>query len=82
MKNKFYKIILFIFFLSGFNAFASDPFNFDVTEVEILEEGNKFIGLKKGTVTSDNGIVIDANRFEYDKITIRVAKRCNLFENG
>ena len=69
MKNKFYKIILFIFFLSGFNAFASDPFNFDVTEVEILEEGNKFIGLKKGTVTSDNGIVIDANRFEYDKIT-------------
>ncbi len=73
MKNNIYKIfILLLFFLSSVNVEnvkAVEPFNFDVTEVQILENGNKFIGIKKGTVTSDNGVIIDANEFEYDKIT-------------
>ena len=69
MKNNIYKIfILIFFFLSQTNINAVEPFNFDVTEVQILENGNKFIGINKGTITSDNGVVIDANEFEYDKI--------------
>ena len=35
---------------------------------EIIEEGNKFLGKKGGTATSEDGTVIKAKNFEYDKI--------------
>ena len=40
-----------------------------MTEIEILEKGNKFKGTKRGKITTDNGIVLDANTFEYNKLT-------------
>ncbi|MDC1002528.1 organic solvent tolerance protein [Candidatus Pelagibacter sp.] len=52
----------------NFSTYAAEVFNFDVTEVEIIEEGNKFLGKKGGTATSDDGTVIKANNFEYDKL--------------
>ena len=70
MKNSYFKIILTLFltFLS-FNTLSEEQFNFDVTEVEILNNGNKFIGKKKGTITTNDGVIIDANTFEYDKLS-------------
>ena len=71
MRNKIYqifKIIFFIIFLN-FNAHGNDQFNFDITEIEILENGNIFKGLNKGTIKTDNGIIIHANSFEYNKLT-------------
>ena len=38
-----------------------------MSEIIILENGSKFIGKNKGTITSDNGIIINADEFEYDK---------------
>ena len=68
MLNKF-KILFFIIFIFQFNILlAQDQFNFDVTEIEIKENGNKFFGLKRGTITTDSGLVINADRFIYDKI--------------
>ena len=68
MLNKF-KILIFIIFIFQFNILlAQDQFNFDVTEIEIKENGNKFFGLKRGTITTDSGLVINADRFIYDKI--------------
>ena len=70
MKNKFYQYFL-IFIFSCFiniNAHGADMFNFDVTELEIVEEGNKIIGKHGGTATSEDGTVIKAENFEYDKI--------------
>ena len=68
MKNNILKIIL-ILILNLFiqNICYSDQFNFDVTEIEITENGNKFIGKKRGLITTDDGIEIEANQFEYDK---------------
>ena len=67
-KNKFIIIIFFIsLFLSSYSN-SSESFNFDVSEIEIRENGNKFIGKNKGTATSADGTMIDANYFEYDKI--------------
>ncbi|MDA9733050.1 hypothetical protein N9U63_00195 [Candidatus Pelagibacter sp.] len=70
MKNKIYILILLIFF-STYSSwiYAGEQFNFDVTEVEIFEKGNKFKGTKRGKITTDNGIILDADTFEYDKTT-------------
>ena len=71
MKNNFITIILILLFNFTIIPFSIsyEQFNFDVTEVEIKDEGNRFIGKKKGTATSDNGMLINADKFDYDKIT-------------
>ena len=69
MLNKI--LILFIIILNNFifsNSFSNDQLNFDVTEIEILDEGNIIKGKKRGTITTNNGIIINADEFEYDKI--------------
>ncbi len=63
------KIIFFIFIFFNSNILlGQEQFNFDITEIEIKENGNKFFGLKRGTITSDSGVSIDADKFIYDKI--------------
>ena len=71
MKNKLKKLsIITIIILSNiFVVQANEQFNFDVTEVEILEKGNKFIGKKRGIITTQDNIEIEADQFEYDKIS-------------
>ena len=69
MKNNLTKIayFIFLFFLIIGQSIANEQFNFDVTEIEITDNGNKFTGLNKGKITTDNGLIIEANTFEYDK---------------
>ena len=63
MKNKFFIIltIIFVFNISTLNLAFTQQFNFNVTEIEILDNGNLFKGLKRGVVETDNGIKINAN---------------------
>ena len=61
-------IFIIIFFLS-LKVYSQDQFNFDVTELEITNNGNNFKGYKRGTMVSDSGLIIDADRFEYNKLT-------------
>ena len=71
MKNNFKKILLnitIIIFSLIPKTYAIEQFTFDVTELEILDKGNKFKGLKRGTIISDNGIIIKSDFFEYDKL--------------
>ena len=43
MKNNIFILIFLIFFnLYSLTVYAGEQFNFDVTEIEILEKGNKF----------------------------------------
>ncbi len=69
MKNKFLKIIILslLNILISINANSEDQFNFDVTEIEILEKGNLIKGLKKGKITTDKNVIINANSFVYKK---------------
>ena len=39
------------------------------TEVEILEKGNKFIGNKRGLITTEDNVKIESDQFDYDKST-------------
>ena len=66
MINKVY-IVIILTVLSFFlieKTRAVEQFNFDITEIEILENGNLFKGIKRGTITSNSGIVINANYFD------------------
>ena len=68
MKNKILVFLLF-FLLSILNtAKAQDSFTFDVTEAEILDNGDTFIGSKRGIAISDQGVSISADNFRYDKL--------------
>jgi LPS-assembly protein len=77
MKNKNYNLLLvfFLIIFINFKANSNEQFSFDVTNVEILQNGKIFKGLNKGVATSNNGIVISADSFEYNKETnILIAK--------
>ena len=68
MKNKiisFYVFISLVLFTKI--TVASEIFNFDVTEVEIKENGNKIIGKSGGIARSEDGTLIKAENFDYDK---------------
>ena len=69
MKSNFFFISLSLIFSFIFNTLliANEQFNFNVTEVEIRENGNKFIGRKRGVATTEDGLFIEADEFEYDK---------------
>ena len=71
MKNKILYIFLY-FFLSNFlyfNSYSAEQFNFDITEIEITNEGNIIKGIKKGTVKTNDGVIINANNFVYNKLS-------------
>ena len=70
MKNKFISFfsICFLNIFLTISVFANEQFNFNVSEIEILDEGNKIIGSKRGTVSTPDGIIISADTFVYLKI--------------
>ena len=69
MINKIYKYIILIILSNIFflKSFAEIQFNFDVTNIEILENGNIYKGTERGEFTTNNGITINANFFEFNK---------------
>ena len=80
MKNRIYNFLV-IFFLITFSipdVNSDDQFNFDVTNIEILENGKIFKGFNKGVATSNDGIIISADSFEYNKQTNILIARDNV----
>jgi LPS-assembly protein len=71
MKNKLriFIIIFFYFFLLSKSVNSNEPFIFNVTEIEILENGNQINGYKGGTATSEDGTTITAEKFFFNKLT-------------
>ena len=69
MINKFiyFFFLIFISILFQSNSYGNNQFNFDVTELEILENGNIIKGLKKGSIRTNDNIVITSDTFIYNK---------------
>ena len=69
MKNKILHILVYIIFnfLIYSSVSIAEQFNFDVTEIEILQNGNVIKGLNKGSINTNNGITITADTFVYNK---------------
>ena len=68
MLNKIFIIFLIFFHFIGSNAYGDEQISFDVNEIEILDNGNKIIGKNRGIISIDNGITIEADDFEFNKI--------------
>ena len=70
MKNKFFliKIYLILSFFLFSNLNSEETFNFNVTEIEIQEDGNIFKGKNGGEAYTNDGISIIAENFEYNKL--------------
>ena len=68
MKNnylKFFSIIIINFFITNY-SFAED-FIFNVTELEIFDNGNLYKGINGGKITTTDGLIIISDTFEYIK---------------
>ena len=70
MKNNFIKIILILLLSVIYTSkVISDDFIFNISELEITENGNVYNGINGGKVTTDNGIEITSDNFKYNKLT-------------
>jgi len=70
MRNKLLSFLIFLFVskLFFFNVNSAEQFNFDITEIEILQNGDVIKGLKKGIITTNDGMTINADTFTYKKL--------------
>ena len=66
-KNLILSIYLIISFLIFSNSYSEEVFTFNVSEIEITENGNIYKGKNGGEVFSNDGTSITANSFEYNK---------------
>ena len=70
MRNKYLSFLIFLILskLFFFSVNSAEQFNFDITEIEILQNGDVIKGIKKGTVSTNDGIIITADTFIYKKL--------------
>ena len=81
MKNNFFLISFYIFlsFFINIKIISSDEiFTFNVTELQMVQDGNIFKGIDGGEVSTSNGISIKANNFEYNKMKKLILTRINI----
>ena len=68
MKNNFLKITsTLILLLSFFNLTFADEFIFNITEIEVTDNGNNYKGTKRGKITTSKEIEITSDNFDYLK---------------
>ena len=68
MKNNFLKIVLLVFLMTFFfHKSYSNDFNFQVTEIEVSQNGDNYKGIKRGKIVTDDGLEIISDTFQYKK---------------
>ena len=69
MKNKYLIINIFNFFVLFFVVIiaTAEEFVFDIKEIEIKENGNKYFGKNGGKATTPDGLYFRGENFIYDK---------------
>ena len=67
-KLKYFFIFLFITIIFINHSDASEEFTFDITEIDITQNGNLIIGSKGGKAETEDGYEIIAENFVYNKL--------------
>ena len=75
-KIKFFILITYIFFINQINL-SGDEFYFEGEEIQILDEGNRLVSKKGVKITTNDGLILEGEKFEYDKTKLEL----NLSEN-
>ena len=57
MINKTLIFFSIFFHLISFNLFGNEQLSFDVTEIEILDGGDRIIGKNRGVIKSNDGFM-------------------------
>jgi len=80
MKNKFINIFLVLMLnLFFFSYLMAEEFNFNVTELQVTENGKIITGINGGVVTTrNNEIIITADNFKYNKLTSLLEAKGNV----
>jgi len=78
MTNKTLIFFSILFHLISFNLYGNEQISFDVTEIEILDGGDKIIGKNRGIIESSGGIIIEADEFEFNKIKNFIQAKGNI----
>ena len=81
MLNKIFLTFLIFFYLIGNDVHSNEQISFDVNEIEILDDGNKVVGKNRGIITIENGISIEADEFEFNKIKNILQAKGNIIIN-
>jgi len=74
MKNKIIFTFLTIFFFNSFflNSYGKDQFFFNITEINISQNGQILSGNKRGTIITDKNVKIESDNFTYNKVLNRL----------
>ena len=80
MKNKFILIISLLLFniIFSSNLNSSEIFNFNVTELEVTQNGNLYKGTNGGKASTQDGILIIAEDFEFNKLNANLIAKNNV----
>ena len=70
-KIKFLIVVTYIFFTCNLNL-SADEFNFEGEEIQILDEGNRLVSKKGVKVTTNNGLILEGENFEYNKTKLEL----------
>ena len=85
MKNNFLliKIYLVLSFFLFSNSNSEETFTFNVSEIQITEDGNVFKGINGGEAYTEDGTSITAENFRYDKLlqTLKATKNVKFKDN-
>ena len=80
MKNKNIKkyLVILFFNLFFFKIYAAEPFRFEVNELTISNEGNTISSNTRGSIYTNDGLIINADTFNYDKIKNTITLKDNV----
>ena len=79
MKNKFIKTLLIIILSLYFSKFSlAEEFTFEVTNIDITDNGNIYKGNNRGKVTTDSQTEIESDNFIYLKKINRLEANGNV----
>ena len=72
MKNKIflYFAVLCLSLINTNFSYSNEVFKFNVSEIEITQNGNVFKGYNGGEVLTNNGLKIEAEKFDITKLQI------------
>ena len=71
MRNNIYKILITICFYFNFisSSYSNEDFIFQISEIDIKENGNLIIGSNGGKAITTDGFEVIGEKFNYNKLT-------------